>query len=93
MIPPEVILPVPMFHAGESGTVEVVRGTDEDADYIRVDVTITPIIPGVRYTWNGDGWPDEGGEVLVSPVGTLNGVDVKLTPDEVRAIEEAVARC
>lgn len=71
----------PAFVLGKSQRVELELPSDDNEE--QWCVTRIEVIPGVRYTSNGDGWPDD---VDVSPVFTSGS----LVPALVEAIKLAV---
>lgn len=71
----------PAFVLGSSRRVELELPSDDNEE--KWTVTRIEVIPGVRYTSNGDGWPDD---VDVSPV----FVSSSLVPALVEAVKLAV---
>jgi hypothetical protein len=71
----------PAFLLGHSARVELELPSDDNEE--KWTVTRIEVIPGVRYTSNGDGWPDD---VDVSPV----FVSSALVPALVEAVKLAV---
>lgn len=71
----------PAFQLGSSLRVELELPSDDNEE--KWTVTRIDVVPGVRYTSNGDGWPDD---VDVNPVFISNS----LVPALVEAVKLAV---